>query len=1250
MAEERVVKIRIEDFNLEKTMDRLNKKYEKANKELSKLKEGTEQWTKKSGEIKNIEKEMDTVTKQMLGHLEPTYTQLIQLQNELEGRIKKMPKNLAATSEEAKKLKVVKEQIASIKKEALDSDRALVNVAKSRKQFWDNIKSSIVGTFAGNFALLGLQSLLGVIVGAVDKMKRLSDTQADVRKTTALTNTELKNLETNLSKIDTRSLRTDLLNLAADAGKLGIKGVKNLSEFVEGADQLKVALGEDLGENAIKDIAKLNELFKQNEIFGYKEAMLKTGSAINQVGQESTASEGYLVGYTKRLAGISKQADIALQSTIGYAAALDILGQNEELSATAMSQFVLDVFKNPSEYAKIAGKDVLEFSRILKSDANEALLLVLEGFNKNSNGLAALASKFDKLGIEGTRAIGVLATLSQNTKLVRDQQVIANKAFEKGTSLTEEFNQRNNNLAGNLVKVEKALMSTWVNSPIFKGLQTFVEWIGKLVEIPLSRKLEEERMELQRIHIRLLDVNTDNQTRVELIEELRSKYPGYLGHLNSENVTNKELSTSIKAVNDMLINKIILQKEDEKISAHNEEVANRRMDVIKHEELISNQMIKLAEKYNITLRDGLTIAQQADYIAREAAKKNKTGLQGRMFNPVVELQHQLAIYQDQVSLLNSSEKAGNAMLEAKNKLIEKLGININDAANATGNLNVQLLPREQEADNILGFKSEDIKLKVSLYSEALATVKSGSSEFIRITQKLNAANELLKTTVDPTNDELKKAQSFYDKVKKLAEDTQIELLGEGEREVAEVNLKYDRLLQEGKEFYSEGSKAFALLEQARQNELSKVRETAWKKYLEDWDKNWKSAFDKSQKDSEEFWKNFEEEEKASEQRSKLRYKLIWDNLLAEKEALVESTKGTAENYDAQRELLNAKLKFDLYQVQLTEDELASIKDRGLDAEQVLAGKKQLIYAKYYNSIKELEKVWFDEQVQNFDKFISKAESYYNQFVSIASASNQVALNESEDRYNREIEALNKKKEIGILNEDEYSSAVERIEKERVAREKPIKIEQFERNKEAAKIQAIINAAQAATKSLAEFGFPLGIIPAALAGLAAKEQIRVIDSQKVPQFYAGGYTPRSPSDFTPFPIIAHGNEYIMSADTVRHPVGAKLAEMAEAIRTGRSYKVGGYVSNPTDKASNINHVEVSKTSTLNNDIDIRLLKQIDEKLGILIEYSANGSIVVFDVEQLEKEVLKRRKAKKSNSIYGFGVGDGAIALWRLNNEL
>lgn len=115
--------------------------------------------------------------------------------------------------------------------------------------------------------------------------------------------------------------------MAADAGKLGITGKKDLLDFVDAGNQINVALGEDLGEGAIKNIGKITQVYKSStkelESLDLKGQMLSVGSAINELGQSSTASEAYLVDFAQRLGGVAAQSGISIQNILGYASALD---------------------------------------------------------------------------------------------------------------------------------------------------------------------------------------------------------------------------------------------------------------------------------------------------------------------------------------------------------------------------------------------------------------------------------------------------------------------------------------------------------------------------------------------------------------------------------------------------------------------------------------------------------------------------------------------------------------------------------------------------------------------------------------------------------------------------------------------------------------------------------------------------------------------------------------------------------------
>ena len=74
--------------------------------------------------------------------------------------------------------------------------------------------------------------------------------------------------------METRTSRAALNDLAADAGRLGITAKKDILDFVSAADQINVALGEDLGEGAVKEIGKLAQMFGDADRMGLKQAML----------------------------------------------------------------------------------------------------------------------------------------------------------------------------------------------------------------------------------------------------------------------------------------------------------------------------------------------------------------------------------------------------------------------------------------------------------------------------------------------------------------------------------------------------------------------------------------------------------------------------------------------------------------------------------------------------------------------------------------------------------------------------------------------------------------------------------------------------------------------------------------------------------------------------------------------------------------------------------------------------------------
>lgn len=337
-------------------------------------------------------------------------------------------------------------------------------------------------------------ALTGVVLTArkcVDEYAEMEEAEAQVIKYTGMTRDEVKGLNEEFKEMDTRTAREKLNALAGDAGRLGITGKKDVLEFVDAADKINVALGEDLGDDAVKNIGKLAQMFGEDQKLGLRGAMLATGSAINEVAQNSSAAEAYLVGFTARVAGAANQAKVSQGDILGYASVLDQNMQQQEMAATAFQTLMMKMYQEPAKFAKIAGQSVEDFTSLIKKDANEAILQFLDTLNKKG-GLDQLAPMFKEMGLDGVRASGVISTMAGKIDDIRKAQRLANDAYRDGTSIINEFNVQNNTVQAGLDKAKKHFKDVRVElgeklQPVMKYMITTggltVKGLGTIISI-----------------------------------------------------------------------------------------------------------------------------------------------------------------------------------------------------------------------------------------------------------------------------------------------------------------------------------------------------------------------------------------------------------------------------------------------------------------------------------------------------------------------------------------------------------------------------------------------------------------------------------------------------------------------------------------------------------------------------------------------------------------------------------------------
>ena len=412
-------------------------------------------------QLKKFQRELKQ-TRRQIGQIESA-TQGVE--NVLKRLDKASPKELNRTLKELKRslngiergtdewnkqcesIKRVKAEIANVNEELRETEKENVGLVDRINGFVDKWGNIIAGAAAVGTGL--------VLAGrkAVNAFAEMDAEMANVRKFTGLADDEVKELNEDFKKMDTRTSREDLNKLAEEAGRLGKSSKEDVLGFVKAADQINVALDE-LGDEATLTLSKLTNIFGDEARLGTEKSLLAVGSVINDLSQNCTASAGYLAEFGKRMAGVGAQAGMTIPQIMAFAAVLDSQGQACEMSATALSQLIMNLFKEPSKIAKATGMDLDELNKALKRSTNEGLLMLLQKLKELGN-MDVLAPVFKNMGENGARASQVLATLAGNVEMVKWQQEQATQSFEDATSVTNEFNVQNSTVEAELDKARK---------------------------------------------------------------------------------------------------------------------------------------------------------------------------------------------------------------------------------------------------------------------------------------------------------------------------------------------------------------------------------------------------------------------------------------------------------------------------------------------------------------------------------------------------------------------------------------------------------------------------------------------------------------------------------------------------------------------------------------------------------------------------------------------------------------------------
>lgn len=414
--------------------------------------------------------------------------------NELKQAYDQLSDELNQLNTKSKEFYEKQKDLKSLKK---NIDDATGSISKHSNSWQTAVKN--LTAYVGLFGVFN--AIKDTVTSAIKKNFEYSSSLTDIRKVSGLTMQDVNKLSEELAKIDTRTSVDGLAQLAYQGAKLGMGkyGIEGMKQFVAAADQINVAIGEEMGEEALPALSKMVETMGLIPKMGIEKAMLATGSAMFKLSSTSTSTSTNIVEFAKRLTGVSRTAGITTDQLLALGSASDSLFLMPEVSATAMSKFIVALQKNHNLIEKDLGIQQGTIKNMYAAGhAMDAIVLVLEKMRDKGN-MNALGEIFKDLGSDGQRLITAMVTMSKNVDVLKDHLYESKEAFEEATAVTNEYKMQQQSAAGILdrannlwekafvspdgVESVKSMAEAWydmsqmiLQSPIFKNTLQAALW------------------------------------------------------------------------------------------------------------------------------------------------------------------------------------------------------------------------------------------------------------------------------------------------------------------------------------------------------------------------------------------------------------------------------------------------------------------------------------------------------------------------------------------------------------------------------------------------------------------------------------------------------------------------------------------------------------------------------------------------------------------------------------------------------
>jgi hypothetical protein len=360
----------------------------------------------------------------------------------------------------------------------------------------------------------------------------------------------------------------------------------------------------------------------------------------------------------------------------------------------AFQDFLVPMGVVREEASKMSG-DFVKLAVDIGSFNNAPTAQVLEAIK---SGIAGMSRPMRQFGVDISETTLKEMALAQGIEIVGDKldsqtraQLIYQKILKDSSDASGDFGRTSQDLANRQKKLSSLFVDISSNLgerllPLLNnGAGAAIKLASsfdRMTRVKLSDELQKEQVELNALVSVITDVNTPTERRASLLVKLNNEYPSFLGNLDKEKATNRELTDRLKEVNDAYINRIIIQKEQENIEKITQKVADKKRQALNVELDLRKELAKEAIKNGIELTG--SIEDQIKAIDEPYKSQNK--FTGTIYDSNLAMQDESgsaiklqSLYDKYNKLIaQSNEKTGD-LTEAQERKKQILdGLNISE--------------------------------------------------------------------------------------------------------------------------------------------------------------------------------------------------------------------------------------------------------------------------------------------------------------------------------------------------------------------------------------------------------------------------------------------------------------------------------------------------------------------------------------------------------------------------------------------